>query len=460
MNKNRLLLKGINIVFIANVINLIINSISNFVLPKYLPVRSYAVIKEYQLYLSYVGLLHLGYIEGVYIKYGGTNYSDLDKDELRKISRSMILLQITVIIILVAVFYKFNLYVLVLAVISAFPINMATMYKLLYQATGEFKKYGRVMNITALVTFFINILLLFVFRTYNPYIYIIGYIAMYVAIWLLLNNHDLGFKRKRGGISLNLITENINTGFLLMLGNFASIIQTTMDRVFVKNSLDYIDFALYSFAVSMENLINLLITPLTVTLYNYFCKNKYENFNRLIKYILIIDSIIIASFFILKTIIYSFLSDYKESLVVISILYSSQFIYVLVKGIFLNLYKALNLQRKYFLKLLVSIIAGCLLNIILFAILQKKEAYAIATLISAVIWLIMCGLDCKEIGMGTREYIYSLYILVVFITCSLMLNPFKGFCLYVILVLISMKLILNMQFKNEIIVIRNVILEK
>lgn len=62
--------KGLVLVFIANAINLCISLINGFVLPKYLSVETYADIKTYQLYSNYIGVLALGYCDGLYLKYG------------------------------------------------------------------------------------------------------------------------------------------------------------------------------------------------------------------------------------------------------------------------------------------------------------------------------------------------------------------------------------------------------
>ena len=53
---------------------------------------------------------------------------------------------------------------------------------------------------------------------------------------------------------------------------------TTMDRWFVKFLLDTYAFAQYSFAVSVESFLNLAITPVTTTLYNYFCQENNKTF--------------------------------------------------------------------------------------------------------------------------------------------------------------------------------------
>ncbi|MBT8990542.1 hypothetical protein BTH78_09585, partial [Lactobacillus delbrueckii subsp. bulgaricus] len=54
----------------------------------------------------------------------------------------------------------------------------------------------------------------------------------------------------------------------------ASMIQNGMDSWFVKFLMDVASFAQYSFAVSVGNFVNLAVTPITITLYNYFCREK------------------------------------------------------------------------------------------------------------------------------------------------------------------------------------------
>ena len=59
---------GIVLIFIANVINLLFSIGTNLILPKFLSVESYAAIKTYQLYITYVGVLHFGFNDGMYLK--------------------------------------------------------------------------------------------------------------------------------------------------------------------------------------------------------------------------------------------------------------------------------------------------------------------------------------------------------------------------------------------------------
>ncbi|MGZ1192297.1 hypothetical protein ACXO4N_09455, partial [Lactobacillus delbrueckii subsp. bulgaricus] len=87
---------GIFTVFLANIINLFFSLSTNLLLPKYLSVETYAGIKTFQLYVSYVGLLHFGYIDGMYLKYGGVNLKkDIDKGFALNIS-TMRIFELTV----------------------------------------------------------------------------------------------------------------------------------------------------------------------------------------------------------------------------------------------------------------------------------------------------------------------------------------------------------------------------
>ena len=71
-------------ILIANVINLIIGLLSSFILPKFLTVNSYATLKTYQLYISYIGILHFGYVDSLYLMYGGQELKKISKDSLRE----------------------------------------------------------------------------------------------------------------------------------------------------------------------------------------------------------------------------------------------------------------------------------------------------------------------------------------------------------------------------------------
>ena len=92
--------KGIIVILIANILNMVFGLATGFILPKYLSVETYAIIKTFQLYLSFVGLFHMGYADGMYLRYGGKNLKDLNKKcTLYKIVKGVICCVLTIFIL-------------------------------------------------------------------------------------------------------------------------------------------------------------------------------------------------------------------------------------------------------------------------------------------------------------------------------------------------------------------------
>ena len=74
--------KGFIYVLVANIINLMISLITGFVLPKILSIETYASIKLFQLYITYIGVVSLGFGDGMYLRLGGKEIENIDKKEV------------------------------------------------------------------------------------------------------------------------------------------------------------------------------------------------------------------------------------------------------------------------------------------------------------------------------------------------------------------------------------------
>ncbi len=48
------------------------------IIPKVIGVKEYGFWQLYIFYTNYVGVLHFGWIDGMYLKYGGLDYDELD----------------------------------------------------------------------------------------------------------------------------------------------------------------------------------------------------------------------------------------------------------------------------------------------------------------------------------------------------------------------------------------------
>lgn len=442
------MVNGFLYILAANFINLLISLINGFVLPKYLAVETYAFIKMFQLYIQYIGFFHLGFIDGVYLEIGGQNIKDLNKEKLNSQIMFFLIFQsiMSALSLLVGVIINDNIFILF--ALNIIPLNLATLYKYIYQATGEFKRYSNILNLTSILTLSVNLILLFVFKVQNYVLYLAFTSIVNIIIVFIINKGINHFFTLHFDFGFNLKEQftYIYNGFFLMIGNFSSIILTSMDRWFVKLFLTVHDFAYYSFAISIETLITTFTTPVTITMYNYFCNH---NDNKKIIFIrnllLLITSLLISSAFIVKGIIDMYLMKYHSSVNVIFILFAAQFFSIIIKGIYINLYKVEKKQKIYFQKMIFVVVLGAVLNVLMGSICNTIESYALATLLSVIIWLILCYYDFISVRYRFSDLLYITINILSFFFLGFYTNFIFGFIAYIAVVVITSLIWLNKE---------------
>lgn len=426
--------KGIVLILVANAINLIISLANGFILPKYLSVETYADIKTYQLYANYIGVLALGYSDGLYLSYGGKKITQVESKNINICRTNLILFQGLVTLGGIAVVLLTKNTILLITATSIIPVNIAATYKNIFQATGEFKTYSKILNYTSILTFLGSIFLLVIIKTDNSATYIIWYVVVAFLIWIMMENKMIREYHKPLQFCFDIknLVINIKSGIVLMLGNFSSILMTSIDRWFVKALLTVQDFAHYSFVVSVENLIAIFITPVVTTMYNYICTTTDMNsIKRIKKMCLIFSVFLIASAFPVKFILEIYLTKYLASQYVLFILFSTEIFYMLIKGIYVNIYKARKQQSKYLKQLIIVLIIGAVFNGTAYCIHHSKEAIAFATLLSVIIWYVVCCISVKEIKPDWKENLLLIVSVPTFIICGFFLPSILGFAIYI-----------------------------
>lgn len=443
--------RGIVTVFIANMINVAFSLATNFLLPKYLPVDSYAAIKTFQLYVSYIGLLHLGYVDGMYLKFGGKELGKHVNKEFALNLSTMQVFQIAMTVALAVIGAFTKDWIIILFTVSVLPQNLSNYFKFLYQATGDFKLYGRIMNFSTISTFAINMALLFLFKTGAYIFYIVLYVALYYLIWFIL---EVQFRRshtieKAPYFSWQELVINIKDGFLLTLGNLASVMLTSMDRWFVKILMDTVAFAQYSFAVSVENFLNLAITPITTTLYNFFCREtNVEKHKSILQVIIVFATVLPAAAFPVKFILETFLNEYINASRVVFFLFAAQMFNIVIRSVFVNLYKVQRKQTRYFSKLVAILIAGFIFNVVCYYFWRAKEAFALGTLLSAILWFVISALDFKYLEISKREYIYLAVECILFLACGYEFESVLGCIMYIIATIAMITMLMRQTMRS------------
>lgn len=425
--------KGILSVMAANIFCLILSLLTNFLLPKYLTVDTYGMLKTYTLYLSYAGFFHLGYCDGMYLKYGGQDLRKVKGEDLSRNFFNYVVIVVMMAVIILGINIFINDSLVFAFAFGMLFYNTLGYLKYLYQATGEFSSYSKALNTEKFAVFFFNVIFIFALGLDNYLFYVWIQIVVSAAITvILLYKLDKQVPFIKGGkLSFHECKENILSGFTLMIGNFSSNIFTGLDRWFVKILLSTTHFALYSFAVSIENLMNVFISPITLSMYNYFCKApEKEDIYKIKKMVLLWGFFIIAAAFPAKFILEIFLTDYIDASKIIFFLFAAQAFYVVIKGVHINIYKAEKQQTKYLKQTVLMTIVGFFLNYILYFAFKNMESIACATLLTAAIWYVVCEKSNPEICFKSKETIYIVLMMIVFLTSGFMCQAIGGCVVY------------------------------
>ena len=443
--------KNITIVFLANMINMLFSVVSSFILPKYLSIESYGYYKIFQLYISYLGLAHLGYADGIYLRYGGHEISKIGKEEILDTTATLRNMQIVFMLLVGIISILINNSIMFLISLSFVPINMISYYKNLFQATGEFENYSKILCILPIIIFLCNIVLLFGFKSDNFILFSLIVIIANLILYILLEykSSKIFGKIKLFTFKAKLLKDNISLGIALTIGNFASLMVTSIDRVFIQNLLPINDFSFYSFAVSVENLFNVCVSAVTTTLYNYLCKIKDDEVIIKIKtYCTFIGIVVVSIAFPVKLIIKMWIPKYSESIICLFALIGAHLFYFVIKAIYVNLYKVQGRQKKYLSQIIIVLIIAVLLNFISFYFIKRiKESFAFASLVTAIIWFVICFVEFKSIRGNKNELVLLIVSTILFLVTGINIeNAFLGLAIYSVGVIVISFLLCKKSF--------------
>lgn len=436
-------------VFSANFLSMISGILIGFVVPAVLSVDGYSNLKTYTFYISYVGFLHLGFIDGMYIKYGGKNREEINKAEFKLEHRIFMFTQIifTVIFILISLL-RADLIMFLMA-ISIIPINNLSFHKLFYQAIGEFKKYANISYLYTIIYLILNILLAVILVNRNYVLYCLTSIISngIVSIYLEIRYFKI-FRGIKTAYTFK-VWQNIKVGFFILLGNLSVMLFYGLDRWFVKIFYTANDFAYYSFAISMLNVINILVGAVSVTFYNYLAQGEDKlAIKNLKKYLIILGGFASLGFFAFSAIINIILKKYIPALDIISISFAAYPYMIVINALFVNLYKARKNEKKYLKVVISMLVISFIYNFIAINISSNSISIAIATTLAFITWYIYSAIDFDYLRPTKFEVIFLTINLFSFIILSHYFNWLLGGLGYLLIIIFTTIVCFNDEYSN------------
>ncbi|WP_066716505.1 lipopolysaccharide biosynthesis protein [Clostridium sp. Marseille-P299] len=427
-------------VLFSNGLITLVGLVNSIIFPFILSINGYADYQEFLLYVSYIFICQLGLSSGLFINYGGKKYKEIDKSQYK--SEILLLLFIlTMFTIVGMILYVFIMNKMFLAVVlSILPIGIIGTYKALFQAWDQFTDYA-IYNAVSTVAFTVVLLVSFlVFKRVESNMIITSYLVIQYVITcnLLIKYYSdtKGFRTKKLWSKKNKRT--MQSGFLLLIGNYINVLLHAIDKQFVNTIYSRHSFAMYSFAMSTQGIMTVLITALANPIYPRLARGDIEKdlLNRLKELLFMLGAMSGCAYFVVAFLVKTFIGKYTDSLQIVSVFFAAFPAIAVINVLYINLYKITRQFKKYIATLIGILIVAFVMNSISVALNSHTVGISVATMCVYYVWLIYSQRDFEEIKLQIRDYAYLLLFLITYFICVKLLNSIVGLVCYTVIIIL------------------------
>lgn len=438
------IIKNISYSFSANLISLAISVFMVMFVPKLLSVNDYGLWQLFLFYYSYLGFLHFGWEDGIYLRYAGKRFDELNRKTFAGQFYSIILLQVVLAVSISALGQVFvedsdKRLALVCAICLAPFVNFNNLCNFIMQMTNCIKEYARLLSMERII-FFFGVLFFLVILGWNQFCYM--YSAQFFAVASLaavgaylcrslLSPHFDSFKAIRVEAYAN-----ISVGIKLMLANIASMLIIGIVRYGISMGWDVATFGKVSLTLGVSNFLMIFINSVSVVFFPIV--KKMDEGKRSEVYTVIRNTLTfllfagLIGYYPVRYILSMWLPKYADSLVYMSILFP---VCVFESKVSLLINTYLKSMREEFLMLkinAVSVAFSLLVTIFTIGIWHNLNA-AVCSIV--VVYAFRCVLAeyhvTKILGLNLRKnMLEDLLMCAIFIISGWTFDNFLCMAIY------------------------------
>ncbi|MEI3457463.1 MAG: hypothetical protein V8R28_11345 [Bacteroides cellulosilyticus] len=318
--------------FAAQGMAILLNLMLNLLVPKVLGIEAFSYWQLFLFYSVYIGFFQFGLNDGIYLKYGGKDYNDINHKLIGGQFGILIVSQIVLFVLLfvlisIYVYDKTRSLILYLTLLNMFETCLIGFITYMFQATCRIASFAKIIMLEKF-SLFILLVFLLILKVNDFYFYIYIFlisktISLCYSLWIaskvikwvyLLWHRDVLIEAKNNYIS----------GSKLMLAVVSSLLLIGISRYVVDYKWGIVAFGKFSLALSLMNFILLFISQAGMVLFPFLrnlTKQEARDFyllsDRLLNVLLYFA---LCLYYPLSLFIFVWLPQYKESLFYFSFL--------------------------------------------------------------------------------------------------------------------------------------------
>lgn len=316
----------------SNMVSFLVSAIVTFLVPKQLGIESYGYFQLYLFYTGYTGFLHFGWADGVFLRYGGAYYNDLDKAKLSgqfwlyTCLETLIGLSICAISIIWLSPGEKSI-VLMLTGISVIFLLPRTLLQYLLQCTNRIKNYA-VLNIVEKTVYIIIVIMVIGLgeQSFIPVV-LADLLGKFTALgYGVFQCKDIVTSKPENiKKCLNETKQNISVGSKLLFANISSLLIIGFVRLSIENQWDVTTFGKVSLTMSVSNLLMVFIRAVALVMFPMLRRtnsDKLSSIYNTMRTCLMIPLLgMLVCYYPAKVILSAWLPQYADSLVYMALLF-------------------------------------------------------------------------------------------------------------------------------------------
>lgn len=446
--KVKKLLKDISYTVFSNLVSLLISTVLVLVVPKFIGVEDYGYWQLYLFYTSYVGILHFGWLDGIYLRFGGEKYSSLNE----KLFFSQFIEFLTFQSILAVGIVSFSFlsddpnraYILVMTACAMMLINLRQFCLYILQDTGRMQEYA-IATMIGRMLYFVVVVILLILKKSNFKLFVIADIlgSALSLIYALYSCKEIIFRKFHDFyFTFREIWVNLSIGVKLLLANFAGTLIIGVVRYGIQKFWSVQVFGKISLTLNISNLLMTFISAVGVVLYPTLRRLDKEKLRKVYSAIreILLNVLFwgLLIYYPISIVLPIWLPKYSDSLIYMSLLfpmciYSGKF--SLLISTFMKTYR---FEKDLLVVNLISVFFSVIITALNIIVIKKLPA-----LMCSIIIILWVQSSLGEYILGKKLRLRSFHkiwaetaVVIIFMSSSWYLDTLKGMLIYTATVVI------------------------
>lgn len=389
------LISNLMTAMLAQGISLGLSFLTSFIVPRVLNVEMFSFWQLFTFYVTYVGFFHFGVNDGVYLKYGGIDIGDMDKELVSGQFKCLFLIQVVIASILGCIVFLVDIeperkFVLVFTLLYMIVFNLSNYLSYIFQAANLTKIYSYSVIIDKI--FFMLAVIIFVLsgnEFFQPYVlfYLGGKIAS--LIYCIYKGKTVISCKIRDRVRvIHELEDSIRVGIKLTISSMSSMMILGIGRFLIDSHWGVVVFGKISFALSLTTFVLAFVQQVSMVFFPALRRvdeteqiHVYQTMRRFCFFVMpLIYFLMIPG----KWIISLWLPQYTDSLYYLGILLPICIFDAKMNMIFNTYFKVLRKEKTLLQINVVSLALSCFLSAIGTFVLESYWFVIVSMVISVV----------------------------------------------------------------------------